>query len=255
MVYTIHPAVMDDYINNIEQFFAGDNYKVVNIDLQVWGSTKQDSLIELASDIIDPYYEKMKQDAQRISPAITRPSQPLLLVSRSQKKGEHGMAEQLQPARRRRGRRDIHRRRRRRLLRRKEAEAAWLRAAAQAQSLVVLQLLGYLLDHISPYGHHYVVRDRSRVWWTGGHGVWLADCRHLHHHRRPSDGRDLFCLPYIRRTLLLECQALQRAMLGPLRLLAHRLPDEDNHIVNVHQGMKAGTSALQTVTRCPCPQP
>ena len=30
---------------------------------RVWGSTKKDSLVELASAIIDPYYEKMKQDA------------------------------------------------------------------------------------------------------------------------------------------------------------------------------------------------
>ena len=30
---------------------------------RVWGSTKQDSLVELASAIIDPYYEKMKQYA------------------------------------------------------------------------------------------------------------------------------------------------------------------------------------------------
>ena len=35
---------------------------------RVWGSTKQDSLVELASAIIDPYYEKMKQDAQRTRP-------------------------------------------------------------------------------------------------------------------------------------------------------------------------------------------
>ena len=34
---------------------------------RVWGSTKKDSLVELASAIIDPYYEKMKQDAQRTS--------------------------------------------------------------------------------------------------------------------------------------------------------------------------------------------
>ena len=32
------------------------------------GSTKSDSLVKLASAIIDPYYEKMKQDAQRICP-------------------------------------------------------------------------------------------------------------------------------------------------------------------------------------------
>ena len=30
---------------------------------RVWSSTKKDSLVELASAIIDPYYEKMKQDA------------------------------------------------------------------------------------------------------------------------------------------------------------------------------------------------
>ena len=34
---------------------------------RVCGSTK-DSLVELASSIIDPYYEKMKQDAHRTSP-------------------------------------------------------------------------------------------------------------------------------------------------------------------------------------------
>ena len=35
---------------------------------QVWGSTKKDSLVELASAIIDPYYEKMKKDANRTHP-------------------------------------------------------------------------------------------------------------------------------------------------------------------------------------------
>ena len=34
----------------------------------VWGSTKKVSLVELAPTIVDPYYEKMKQDAQRTSP-------------------------------------------------------------------------------------------------------------------------------------------------------------------------------------------
>ena len=33
---------------------------------------KKDSLVELASAIIDPYYEKMKQDAQRTSPVSWR---------------------------------------------------------------------------------------------------------------------------------------------------------------------------------------
>ncbi|XBH91429.1 hypothetical protein VPH35_082830 [Triticum aestivum] len=118
MVYTIDPAVVDDYFNNVEQLLARDKYKVVDIDLQytvepcdhfnrfvnstdykfamvettddvkalsvtglacknlveihdhykVWGTMKKDSLVELASAIIDPYYEKMKQDAQRTSP-------------------------------------------------------------------------------------------------------------------------------------------------------------------------------------------
>ena len=35
---------------------------------RVWGSTKKDSLVELAPAIIDPYYEKMKQDANRTRP-------------------------------------------------------------------------------------------------------------------------------------------------------------------------------------------
>ena len=144
VVYTIEPAVVDDYINTVEQLLAGDKYKVVGIELQytasspgidqkvvvpqlcvrhhvliyhycmatkpcdrfarfvnstdykfatmeitddvkalrvtglacknlveirehyrVWGSTKKDSLVELAPAIIDPYYENMKQDANR----------------------------------------------------------------------------------------------------------------------------------------------------------------------------------------------
>ena len=35
---------------------------------RVWGSTNKDSLVEIASAIIDPYYEKVKQDAQRTGP-------------------------------------------------------------------------------------------------------------------------------------------------------------------------------------------
>ena len=34
MVYTIDPAMVDDYINSVEQLLAGDKYKVVGIDLQ-----------------------------------------------------------------------------------------------------------------------------------------------------------------------------------------------------------------------------
>ena len=139
VVYTIDPAVVDDYINSVEQLLAGDKYKVVGIDLQytgghpginqkvavtqlcmchhvfiyhycmaiepcdrfarfvnitdykfatvettddvkalsvtglacknlveirehyrVRGSTNKDSLVELSSAIIDPYYEKIK---------------------------------------------------------------------------------------------------------------------------------------------------------------------------------------------------
>ena len=45
---------------------------LVNIQhhYKVWGSDKNklNSLVALASAIIDPYYEKMKQDAQRTSP-------------------------------------------------------------------------------------------------------------------------------------------------------------------------------------------
>ena len=142
VVYTIDPAVVEDYINTIEQLRVGDKSKVVDIDLQytgscpnidhkvavaqlcmchhvliyhncmatepcdrfarfvnstdykfatvetiddvealsvtslacknlieirdhykVWGSTKKDSLVELASAIINPYYEKTKRDA------------------------------------------------------------------------------------------------------------------------------------------------------------------------------------------------
>ena len=33
VVYTIDPAVVDDYINSIEQLLAGDKYMVVDIDL------------------------------------------------------------------------------------------------------------------------------------------------------------------------------------------------------------------------------
>ena len=34
VVYTIDPAMVDDYINNVEQLLARDKYKVVSIDLQ-----------------------------------------------------------------------------------------------------------------------------------------------------------------------------------------------------------------------------
>ena len=34
VVYTIDPAVVDDYINSVEQLLARDKYKVVGIDLQ-----------------------------------------------------------------------------------------------------------------------------------------------------------------------------------------------------------------------------
>uniref|UniRef100_M8B4Q0 Uncharacterized protein n=1 Tax=Aegilops tauschii TaxID=37682 RepID=M8B4Q0_AEGTA len=47
---------------------ACKNLVEIHDHYSVWGSTKQDSLVELASAIIDPYYEKMKQDAQRTSP-------------------------------------------------------------------------------------------------------------------------------------------------------------------------------------------
>ena len=42
---------------------ACQNLVKIREHYRVWGSTKQDSLVELASAIIDPYYEKMKQDA------------------------------------------------------------------------------------------------------------------------------------------------------------------------------------------------
>ena len=34
VVYTIDPAVVDDYINSVEQLLARDKYKVVSINLQ-----------------------------------------------------------------------------------------------------------------------------------------------------------------------------------------------------------------------------
>ena len=34
VVYTIDPALVDDYINTVEQLLARDKYKVVGIDLQ-----------------------------------------------------------------------------------------------------------------------------------------------------------------------------------------------------------------------------
>ena len=38
VVYTIDPAVVDDYINSVEQLLAGDKYKVIGIDLQYTAS-------------------------------------------------------------------------------------------------------------------------------------------------------------------------------------------------------------------------
>ena len=149
VVYTIDPAVVDDYINSIEQLLPGDKYKVVGIDLQytaghpgidqkvavaqlcvrqhvliyhycmatepcdrfnrfvnstdykfamvettddvkalsvtglacknlvkirdhyrVWGSMKKYSLVELASAIINPYYEKDEAGCQQNTSCI-----------------------------------------------------------------------------------------------------------------------------------------------------------------------------------------
>ena len=46
--------------------FACKNLIEIRDHYRVWGSTK-DSLVKLTSAIIDPYYQKMKQDAQRTS--------------------------------------------------------------------------------------------------------------------------------------------------------------------------------------------
>ena len=46
---------------------ACQNLVEIREHYRVWGSTKKDSLVELTSAIIDPYYEKMKQDAKRTS--------------------------------------------------------------------------------------------------------------------------------------------------------------------------------------------
>ena len=46
---------------------ASQNLFEIRDHYRDWGSTKKDSLVELASAIIDPYYEKMKQDARRTS--------------------------------------------------------------------------------------------------------------------------------------------------------------------------------------------
>ena len=37
VVYTIDPAVVDNYINTVKQLLARDKYKVVDIDLQYTG--------------------------------------------------------------------------------------------------------------------------------------------------------------------------------------------------------------------------
>jgi hypothetical protein len=47
---------------------ARKNLVEIRDHYRVWGSMKKDSLVELASAIIDSYYEKMKQDANRTSP-------------------------------------------------------------------------------------------------------------------------------------------------------------------------------------------
>ena len=42
---------------------ASKNLVEIHDHYRVWGSMKKDSLVELASAIINPYYEKMKQHA------------------------------------------------------------------------------------------------------------------------------------------------------------------------------------------------
>ena len=65
----------DDVKALIVTGLACKNLVEIHDHYRVWGSTKKDSLVELASANIDPYYEKMKQEANmsRILAVATRP--------------------------------------------------------------------------------------------------------------------------------------------------------------------------------------
>ena len=47
---------------------ACKNLVEIHEHYRVWSSTKKDSLVELASAIINPYYENMKEDANKTRP-------------------------------------------------------------------------------------------------------------------------------------------------------------------------------------------
>ncbi|XP_073353849.1 uncharacterized protein [Aegilops tauschii subsp. strangulata] len=72
VVYTNELVSVESSIHIMEQFLAEDKYQVVGLDLEALrvfrqGSTKnkQDSPVDLASYIIEPYYMKMKDESKK----------------------------------------------------------------------------------------------------------------------------------------------------------------------------------------------
>ncbi|KAE8792623.1 putative methyltransferase PMT27 [Hordeum vulgare] len=88
VVWTNETVSMESSIQSMEQLLAEDKYQVVGFDLEftggrvgqyeknlvnscdhynVWGNvnTKQNSLVDFASSIIDPYYMKMKYESKK----------------------------------------------------------------------------------------------------------------------------------------------------------------------------------------------
>ena len=85
VVYTIDPAVVDDYINSVEQLLARDKYKVVGIDLQYTagrpGIGQKVAVAQLCvrHDILVYHYHLATQGLASVSPGLSTAPTTVLL--------------------------------------------------------------------------------------------------------------------------------------------------------------------------------
>ncbi|KAE8782372.1 putative methyltransferase PMT27 [Hordeum vulgare] len=74
VVYTNNTVSMEISIQSMEQLLAKDKYQVVVFDLEYTnghaGQDQKNSLVDLASAIIDPYYMKMKDETKKDKNAL-----------------------------------------------------------------------------------------------------------------------------------------------------------------------------------------
>ena len=114
-----------------------------------------------------------------------------------------------------------------------------LRAGAQPQDGLVLQLRHLLLDHLDPRRRHDRLLSRPAGWWPEGHRLQLVHRRVLRPARRHGDGRDRVGVPDGRWSLLLvgEAGAQERPDVELVHgLVQHGRPDRDDRVGRLRAG-------------------